>query len=425
MPYNRDTCAELVPSPRVVMKTRYGVSPWVHQFPESRRPDYPRLKGDLAVDVVILGAGLTGCATAWACASAGLKTVVLEADRVGAGASGRSAGLLLPEPGPMFRDVVQAHGLRAARQVFGAWRRASLDAAATLKRLNIRCGLQPIVSVTSATAGETGRVLRREHDARESAGIPVSWLTSAQLKAATNRDDSEGGMKSRDAFSLDPYRACVGMAAAATARKAKIYERTRALKAKFTRKDAEVSTADSVIRTSAVVVTTGLATREYRQLQRHFTDRESYLVLTEPLAAAVRKQLVAPDLTIRDMHVPRRRLRWTADYRVLIGGADQDRPADRVRDAVRIQRTGQLMYELLTMYPAISGLQPEYGWELAYGDTADGLMYIGPHRNYPHHLFALGGATDSITGAFLAARIATRSLQGASDKGDEVFGFTR
>ena len=83
------------------------------------------------------------------------------------------------------------------------------------------------------------------------------------------------------------------------------------------------------------------------------------------------------------------------------------------------------MYELLTMYPAISGLRPAYGWELMYGATADGLMYVGPHRNYPHHLFALGGQGDSITGAFLAARILTRALHGQSQKGDDVFGWTR
>ena len=59
-----------------------------------------------------------------------------------------------------------------------------------------------------------------------------------------------------------------------------------------------------------------------------------------------------------------------------------------------MQRTGQLMYELLMMHPAISGLQPEYGWEMVYGETADGLMYIGPHRNYPRHLFALGSSDD-------------------------------
>jgi glycine/D-amino acid oxidase-like deaminating enzyme len=70
-------------------------------------------------------------------------------------------------------------------------------------------------------------------------------------------------------------------------------------------------------------------------------------------------------------------------------------------------------------------LRPEYGWELHYGDTGDGLTYIGAHRNYPHHVFALGGATDSITGAFLAARLVTRAVQGASEKEDEVFGFNR
>lgn len=83
------------------------------------------------------------------------------------------------------------------------------------------------------------------------------------------------------------------------------------------------------------------------------------------------------------------------------------------------------MYELLTMYPAISGLQPEYGWEMAYGETADGLMYIGPHRNYPRHLFALGSSGDSVAGAFLAARILARAARGEQDKADEVFGWTR
>ena len=125
------------------------------------------------------------------------------------------------------------------------------------------------------------------------------------------------------------------------------------------------------------------------------------------------------------MRQPRHRIRWTSDDRILIAGADQDEPPARTRDAVRVQRTGQLMYELLTMYPVISGLPPVYGWELAYGETADGLMYIGAHRNYPRHLFALGGAGDSITGAFVAARLLVRAARDQAAKGDEVFGWTR
>ena len=118
-------------------------------------------------------------------------------------------------------------------------------------------------------------------------------------------------------------------------------------------------------------------------------------------------------------------MRWTDDDRVLVAGATQDETPQGKRPAVLVQRTGQLMYELLTMFPVISGLMPEYGWESITGETADGLMYIGPHRNYPHHLFALGGGGDSVTGAFLAARILARAAQGASEKEDAVWGFTR
>jgi glycine/D-amino acid oxidase-like deaminating enzyme len=160
-------------------------------------------------------------------------------------------------------------------------------------------------------------------------------------------------------------------------------------------------------------------------LRRHFKRREIYHVLTAPPAAPVRKQLGHRDTILRDARMPARLLRWTADDRLIVAGADQDETPEKKRPDVRVQRTGQLMYELLTMYHAISGLQPEYGWEAAYCATADGLMYIGPHRNYPRHLFALGGARDSVTGSFVAARMLLRALLDEADKADLVFGWAR
>jgi glycine/D-amino acid oxidase-like deaminating enzyme len=160
-------------------------------------------------------------------------------------------------------------------------------------------------------------------------------------------------------------------------------------------------------------------------LRRHFLRREAYLALTEPMPAVVRKALGTRGATIADTRTPHHRIRFTEDDRILVTGADQAETSPRQRDAVRIQRTGQLMYELLTMYPAISGLMPEYGWELSYGQTVDGLPYIGPHRNFPRHLFALGTGGDSVTGAFLAARILVRYLQESPDKSDAVFSWTR
>lgn len=405
------------------MRTRYGLSPWVDQFPASRVPDYPRLRGDHTFDVAVIGAGVTGSATAYVCAAAGLKTIVLEADRVGRGGSGRSTGLLLPEPGPAFRDIEQAHGLRAARTAFESWRRAALEGAALLRRLNIKCALEPVIPLVLADRDDE-KTLRREFDARSKAGIEGTWVPRKLLGKLTV-PDAPAAIRMRDAFTFDPYRACLGLAAAAAARRAVICEKSRVKKVAFTRKYVDVIAEGGTIRAAKAIVTTGTPTLEFRQLRRHVKRRENYLVLTEPMPAAIRKQFGARDSTFRDTRSPHRRVRWTDDGRILVAGATQDETPDRKRPAVLVQRTGQLMYELLTMFPVISGLRPEYGWEWITGETADGLMYIGPHRNYPHHLFALGGSGDSVTGSFLAARMLARAAQGAPDKEDAVWGFTR
>ena len=405
------------------MRTRYGVSPWIYQFPDSRRPNFPRARGELASPVVIVGGGLAGCATAYACAVAGVRAVILESNRVGQGSAGRSVGLLLPDPGPAFRDIARAHGLRAARIAFQSWRRATLDAAALLRRLGIKCGLDPQDALIVGGRDDE-KSLRRELDARIEAGLDVTQLTRKRLIAATDLDGA-AAIKMRDGFGLDPYRACVGLAAAAVKRGAIIFERTPVKKVRAGRKQVEIIADGATFTAPTVVVTTGAATPEFRQLRRHFARREAYLVLTEPMPAAVRKTVGPRDATIADSGTPRHRIRFTDDHRILVAGADQAETPARKRDAVLVQRTGQLMYELLTMYPAISGLTPEFGWEMAYGSTADGLPYIGPHRNFPRHLFGLGGSGDSVTGAFLAARILIRHLQGTADKSDDVFSWTR
>ena len=373
--------------------------------------------------MVIVGGGLTGCAVAYTLATAGLRPLLIEAGRIGQGSAGRHAGLLLPEPGPAFRDVQQAHGLRDARTAFESWRRAALDGAALLRRASVKCGLEPIDSVVASRSGDE-RQFRREYEARAAAGLDTAWLTERQIRAGTGLARA-GGIKTRSGFGLDPYRACLGLAAAAVKRGARICERSSVGKVRAAARDVEITLDGASVRAGTVIVATGVPTGVFKPLQRHFKRRESYLALTEPVPAAIRKQLFPEDLVLLETAGSRRWLRWTAEHRLLIGGADQDEPPAKRREAVLIQRTGQLMYETLTMYPVISGLQPEYGWEVPYGTTADGLPYIGPHRNYPRHLFALGGDGDSVTGAFLAARILTRALQGALQKGDEVFGWTR
>jgi len=342
---------------------------------------------------------------------------------VGQGASSRVAGLLLAEPGPSFRDVETRHGLRVARTAFETWRRASLDGAALLRRLKIKCALEPFDDLIVA-AGVDEKGLRRDYEARSKAGVDGRWVLPRQL-AAIAVPPSAGAIRIADAVAVDPYRACLGMASAAAARGATIVERSHAKAVKVGRRDVEIVVEGGTVRAGTVVVTTGTATAEFGPLRRHFKRRERYLVLTEPMPAVVRQRLGDRDVTFATTRTPPHRVRWTRDDRILVAGAEQDETPDRRRPTVLVQRTGQLMYELLTMFPGISGLMPEYGWEVTSGETADGLPYIGPHRNYPRHLFALGSGGDSVTGAFLAARVLVRALRDAAAKEDGVWAFTR
>jgi glycine/D-amino acid oxidase-like deaminating enzyme len=402
--------------------TNYGRSPWIQQFPKSRVPSYPQHRGASAADVVIIGGGLTGCATAYAFAAAGVKVTLLEAAQVGRGSSGSSSGWLSEDPGIGFADLEQAIGLRDAKRVYQGWRRASLDFAALLRRLDVKCSIEPHAAITVAVTPEQVIRLKREAKARRAAGIDASLL-NARAIAGEVALGAAAALRAKDGQTLDPYRACLGLAASAAQRGAQLFERTTVKKVTFTRKSADVLTANGRIHTRRVVVATGMPTPLYKALARHFWFRTTYFAQTEPVPAKIRHQMGRRDAVLRDGAEPPHVVRWVGDDRVMVAGADADVPPPRLRDKVVVQRTGQLMYELSTLYPDISGVQPAFGWAADYARTTNGLPCLGPHRNFPHHLFAFGDASQGVTGAYLASRVLLRHYFDEMDPADEVFGF--
>jgi glycine/D-amino acid oxidase-like deaminating enzyme len=405
--------------------TKYGRSPWIDQFPKSRVRTYPRHRGALSRDVVIVGGGLTGCATAYAFAAAGVKVVLLEEAQIGRGGTGAASGWISEEPGIDFVALEQAIGRRAARHAWQAWRRAALDFSALLKRLDVKCRLQPQDTLTVAATPEQSARLKREQKARRGASLDAALMLPRAIASETALT-AFGALRTKGGATIDPYRACAALAAAAAQRGAQVFERSPVNKIAFTRKTAEVITAGGPIRANKVIVATGVPTRLCASLARHFWFRSTHLALTEPVAAKVRQRLGRRAAVIRDVAQPPHVIRWVDD-RLLVCGADADAATGVVssaqRDKLIVQRTGQLMYELSTMYPDISGLPPAYGWAAAYARAADGLPHIGAHRNFPHQFFAFGDGSHSVTAAYLASRILLRCYEEEPDAADDTFGF--
>ena len=185
--------------------------------------------------------------------------------------------------------------------------------------------------------------------------------------------DTAGGV-------LDPYRACLGLAAAAADRGATIFERSPVRKIKFGRRKADVITAAGSIRADRVVIATGLPTPLFKSLVRHFWFRTTYLAMTERVPARIRQQLGGRAAVVRDLAEPWHLVRWVDEERLVVAGADMPSPPAVQRDKLAVQRTGQLMYELSTLYPDISGMLPEYGWDDA---VRAHLRWTALHRTPP------------------------------------------
>ena len=184
-------------------------------------------------------------------------------------------------------------------------------------------------------------------------------------------------------------------------------------------------TVNGRIHAKRVIVATGMPTPLFKPLARHFWFRTVYFALTEPVPAKIRQLMGRRDTVLRDGASPPHVVRWVGEDRVLVAGADAATPPPRQRDNVIVQRTGQLMYELSTLYPDISGVQPAFGWAADYARTTEGLPCIGSHRNFPHQLFAFGDASHGVTGAYLASRMMLRHHFEEMDPADKDFVFRR
>lgn len=393
-------------------------------FPRSRRPEYSRHRGDTTARVAIVGGGLTGCACAASFAAAGIGSVVLEADRIGSGATAAAAGLLRHDPDASFRESAERHGVRTSRHVWQGFRRAALDFSAALRRIGVRADVRSQDLLWFTRGGSDAlRLLQREYQARRDAGVETSWLNARGVAAAASIEAS-GAIRSK-ADVLDPYRACVGLAAYARTKGATIHERSTVRRIRVRRKHVEIKTDGGTIVADAVLIASGSLIDDVRALRRHFAPSLCYAVVTDRLPAAVRRQVGRRATSLRDQHAPPHVLRWLDDDRVLFAGAEQKPIAERLRKKALLPNAHELMYELSTLYPAISGVQPEWAWDVVSYGSPDGLPVIGPHRNFPRHLFALGFAQHGPAASWLAARVLVRAYLGEPAKGDEAFGFGR
>ena len=403
-------------------RLRVGHSYWLDVF-RKRVPRLPALRGRHQADIAIVGGGVTGCAAALLFARAGARVILVDARRIGRGSSAASTALVMQEPDVDFADLSERYGPAVARRIWASSRGAVASMRRTLAGLGV-ASLHGLPSLYYARDVKDAAALRHEASLRRRAGISATWIDRPRVHSLAGID-AAGAIVTRGNTQVDPYEACMALARGAQSAGAVLHERSPVRRIAGTRDGVTITLASGEISADWAVVATGYATPEFKPLAGRFRMFNTYVIATPRLPATERRAVGLGDVMVWDTGRPYHYLRWTPDHRLLFGGLDRPRLPNPIRPAALRALAAQLTDQLIELYPSLNGMRPEYTWEGLFATTLDGLPYVGRHRRYPRHLFALGYGGNGMTFGFLAAQALVRCVQGRSRPDDRLFGFHR
>ena len=399
---------------------RQGPTVWLKRGTPAAR--YPILRGHQQTEVAIVGGGLTGAMIAQAFAEHGTSVIVVEAARVGQGSTAASTALLLQEPDYDLEALSRRYGPRTARRIWRLSHDAARDFVHAIRRLKIECDLREVPSLYYTLSDERARVLQRELKKRRAARLGGEWMDEDALLRASGIHGA-GAIKTAGNAQLDPLRACIGLLAAAMKDGASVYERTTINRIRTSADGVRLYSAHGTIDAKQVVIATGYATKYFRPLAGRFKMRHTYVMATNPMSRAQRRRLGLGEVMLWDTERPYHYVRWTSDHRLLLGGADRPvKPG--ARRSLQFAAAMRDLHEYFTaLYPTLNDIGIDRAWEGLFAMTPDGLPYLGPHRRYPRHAFALGYGGNGMTFAALAARVLLEQWRGMTSADHELFAF--
>lgn len=238
----------------------------------------------MTADVVVVGGGYTGLSTALHCAGAGLSVLLLEAERIGHGGSGRNVGLVnagvwLP-PAEVRRALGDEYGPRFLR-CFSDGPQTVFD---LIEKHQIRCEATRNGTIHAAHAPSGMAGLRARHQEWQRVGEPVDLLTREEVTALTGLRAFHGGLFDHRAGTINPMGYCRGLARAALAAGAKICTGLRVTGLAREGDGWKVETAQGAVTAKNVVLGTNAYTDGlWPGLGRTFRTLHYFQVVTEPL----------------------------------------------------------------------------------------------------------------------------------------------
>ncbi|RXU67682.1 MULTISPECIES: NAD(P)/FAD-dependent oxidoreductase [Pseudomonas] len=363
---------------------------------------YPTLQGTHQADVVIIGGGFTGVASAVELAERGLKVAVVESHKIGWGASGRNGGQVtgsLSGDEAMRKQMGRSLGKEVDDFIWNLRWRGHRIIQQRVQKYAIACDLKHgHLHAAYKPSHLPGLRADYEEAVRRGMGDEVSLLDRAQVRELLESDLYHGAIKNTRNLHLHPLNLCLGEARAAESLGALIFEHSQVLEIVHGERPA-VITAQGRIDAKQVLLAGDVYHKlEPKKLKGKIFPAMGGIVTTEPLGDLARR-LNPEDLAVYDCRFVLDYYRMTADGRLLFGGGANYSGKDS-RDIA-----GELRPCIERTFPALKGVGIDFQWSCAMGIVINRIPQLGKLSDnvwYCQGYSGHGVATSHIMGEIMA-----------------------
>jgi gamma-glutamylputrescine oxidase len=357
------------------------------------------LRGDAKADVCIIGAGYTGLSAALHLATAGANVIVIEAESIGFGASGRNGGQIHPGHRKSQAELEHWLGVGHARDL---WKLSEEARNLVFELASQDCELKRglVIAVHNERAA---RELTQDTEYLSSHyGYTESrMLDRMQTQSAVGTDLYPAARMDSGGGHVHPLKYARKLAARAVAAGATIYVRSPALRIDRQTQLVVHGSQFKVVTDHIVLACDAFSTRLAPELSPYIAHVESFIVATEPLDPDHAAHIIPSDAAVADTRHVLDYYRKSSDRRLLFAGREAYwTPPDDVAGIVRPR--------MLKVFPSLQNVAIEFGWSGTVGITRTRMPHFGtlsPRLYFAHGYSGHGVALATLGGKALAEKV--------------------
>lgn len=364
---------------------------------------YPSLKEDEECEVLIIGGGITGSLIAHQMVKDGYKTILIDRREICNGSTSATTSMLQYEIDVPLYELIELIGRNGAVASYKACSDSIDHLEKICNEIKSEAGFTRKESLYFASKRKDVSWLKEEFEARKEAGFEVKWMEPAEIEAAYEIKNTFGAILSQQGASVDAFLLAHEILQFNEKRSLKVYDKTEMKSVKY-KDDFNIVTTTTGQKIKAKKIIYCVGYESTNLIKENFVQLKStYSIVSE----IDEKHIQHLNKTLFwNTDEPYLYMRTTDDNRLLIGGGDENFRNPIKRDALINKKEKEILKILGKIKPDYE-FYTDFTWAGTFGETKDGLPYIGEHEDFKNSYFVLGfggnGITFSVTGMEMAS----------------------